>query len=123
MRQEIFWANVCSVNGPEYAACIDSLAKNPHREEKVATVTFNETPPQFRSVSVEEWYLKVPAPNQVSSPYLVLEAMHSAPSRSAVDITCGSETLCLEICLPLGFSSTAMIHISTRAIHSRQSPS
>jgi hypothetical protein len=59
-----FVEHVCAIFAPDYVAFITSLAKNPHREESVAVVRFNKTPPQFKDISVEEWYLKVPIPNQ-----------------------------------------------------------
>jgi hypothetical protein len=49
---------VCSIEPPEVVVTIHSLARNPHRDENVATVVFSKTPAQFQDESKDEWRLR-----------------------------------------------------------------
>ncbi|KAF1997265.1 hypothetical protein P154DRAFT_524915 [Amniculicola lignicola CBS 123094] len=49
---------VCNIEPPDVIVTIHSLAKNPHRDEHVATVTFSKTPAQLQDESREEWRLR-----------------------------------------------------------------
>lgn len=49
---------VCNINPPDVIVAVHSLAKNPHRQEAVATVVFSKTPPQFEDEAKDEWRLR-----------------------------------------------------------------
>jgi hypothetical protein len=51
---------VCDIKSPDVTVAIHSLAKNPHRLEKVATIVFSKTPVQFQDDSKDEWRLRSP---------------------------------------------------------------